>query len=217
MKALVNFLDGLDNYFEYKSDNEKWMMIAMVTIIIGYISYSFFYPFAKEKFDLAQNKNKSLQKSIANNNQYLQSISQNGDRNYMVKKYDNDIKNIKKKVNQTNDEISFISTNLDELSPLLFNKKSWSKFLNSITKQAKKQSVNINYIDNNYVNNNGSFGHVLQIGVGCSGSYKNIIKFMNQLEKSVLVTDIYGSHIYLDQEDTIVSADINISVWGVNH
>ena len=217
MKALVNFLDGLDNYFEYKSDNEKWMMIAMVTIIIGYISYSFFYPFAKENFDLAQNKNKSLQKSIANNNQYLQSISQNGDRNYMVKKYDNDIKNIKKKVNQTNDEISFISTNLDELSPLLFNKKSWSKFLNSITKQAKKQSVNINYIDNNYVNNNGSFGHVLQIGVGCSGSYKNIIKFMNQLEKSVLVTDIYGSHIYLDQEDTIVSADINISVWGVNH
>ena len=217
MKALVNFLDGLDNYFEYKSENEKWMMIAMVTLIIGYVSYSFFYPFAEEKFNLAQNKNKSLQKSIANNNQYLQSISQNGDRNYMVKKYDNDIKNIEKKIDLANDEISFISTNLDELSPLLFNKESWSKFLNSITKQAKKQSVNINYIENNYVDNNGSFGHVLQIGVGCSGSYKNIIKFMNQLEKSVLVTDIYGSHIYLDREDTIVSADINISVWGVNH
>jgi len=88
--------------------------------------------------------------------------------------------------------------------------------LNSITKQAKKQEVNINYIENNYVNNDGSFGHVLQISVGCSGQYKQIVKFVNQLEKAVLVTDIYGSHLYLDKNDTMVSADINISVWGVN-
>ena len=217
MKALVNFLNGLDTFFEHKSENEKWMMIAMVTVVIGYISYSFFYPFAEEKFNKAHNKNNSLKKSIASHKQYLQSISQNGDRNYLVNKYENDIKKLDKKIASANDEISFISINLDDLSPLLFNKESWSKFLNSITKQAKKQSVSINYIDNEYVDNNGSFGHVLQIGVGCSGSYKNITKFINQLERSVLVTDIYGTHLYLDKQDTIVSADINISVWGVNH
>ena len=217
MKAIVNILNSLDEFFDAKSQNEKWMMILMVTTIIGYISYSFFYPFAEDKYKVAQNKNSSLKKSIATHTQYLQSISQNGDRNYLVKKYDSDIKKLNEQIDTTNDNISFIMTNLDELSPLLFNKKSWSKFLNSITKQAKKQLVKINYIENNYVDNNGSFGHVLQIGVGCSGSYKNIVKFMNQLEKSVLVTDIYGSHLYLDKNDTIVSADVNISVWGVNH
>ena len=217
MKALVNFLNGLDSFFENKSENEKWMMIAMVTVIIGYISYSFFYPFAQEKYNKAHNKNNSLKKSISSHKQYLQSISKNGDKNYLVNKYENDIKKLDKQIENANDEISFISVNLDDLSPLLFNKESWSKFLNSITKQAKKQSVSINYIENEYVDNNGSFGHVLQIGVGCSGSYKNITKFINQLERSVLVTDIYGTHLYLDKNDTLISADINISVWGINH
>jgi len=217
MKALVTILNRLDEFFEQKSENEKWMMIGMMAVVIGYVSYTFFYPYAEEKYKAAKHQNGVLKKSIIKNKQYLQSITQNGDREFYVKKYDKKIKSIDKQITQANDDISFISTNLDELSPLLFNKESWSKFLNSITKQAKKQVVEINYIQNNYVDNNGSFGHVLQIGVGCSGSYKNIVKFVNQLEKSVLVTDIYGSHLYLDRNDTVVSADINISVWGVNH
>lgn len=217
MKALVSFLNGLDTFFEHKSENEKWMMIGMVTVIIGYISYSFFYPFAENKYNKEHKRNNSLKKSIASNKQYLQSISQNGDKNYLVNKYENDIKLLDKKIASANDEISFISINLDDLSPLLFNKESWSRFLNSITKQAKRQGISINYIENDYVDNNGNFGHVLQIGVGCSGSYKNITKFINQLERSVLVTDIYGTHLYLDKNNTVVSADINISVWGINH
>lgn len=217
MKLIVNILNGLDDYFEAKSDNEKWMMIAMLTIVIGYLSYTFFYPFAENKYNTAQSKNHSLQKSIASNKEYLQSISRNGDQDYMVKKYKKDINNLNERIDNKNDDITFISTKIEELSPLLFNKESWSKFLNSITKEAKSQSVNINYIENNYVTNNGSFGHVLQISVGCSGPYKNITKFVNKLEKSVLVTDVYGSHLYLDRNNTTVSADINISVWGVNH
>ncbi|CAA6809017.1 MAG: Unknown protein [uncultured Sulfurovum sp.] len=217
MKAIVNILNTLDEYFEVKSDNEKWMMIGMVAVVIAYMSYTFFYPFALDKFNTVKAKNETLEKSIRKHKQYLQGITEEGDRNFYVKKYDNDIKNLKIDVIKVNDEISFIAAGLEELSPLLFNKESWSKFLNSLTKQAKTQDVNINYIENNYVDNDGSFGHVLQIEVGCSGEYKQIVKFINQLEKSVLVTDVYGSHIYLDKNDTVVSADINISVWGVNN
>ena len=217
MKALVNILNSLDDYFEVKSENEKWMMIAMLTVVIGYISYTFFYPFAEEKYNNEQRKSQGLQKKIHTSKQYLQSITVDGNINFYVQKYTKDIQDLEKRIVTANSDISFIAANLEELSPLLFNKESWSKFLNSITKQAKSQEVAINYIENNYVENNGSFGHVLQIEVGCSGQYKQIVKFVNQLEKSVLVTDIYGSHLYLDKNDTIVSADINISVWGVNH
>jgi len=217
MKAIVNILNQLDEFFEDKSENEKWMMIGLIAVVIGYASYALFYPFAEEKYNTAKQKTKKLQKNIQTNKQYLQSITVNGDIEFYVKKYSNDIKKLEKNIDKANDEITFISTNLKELSPLLFNKESWSKFLNSITKQAKKQAVNIDYIENNYVDNNGSFGHVLQISVGCYGQYKQIVKFVNQLEKSVLVTDIYGSHLYLDKNDTVVSADINISVWGINN
>ena len=217
MKALVTLLNSLDDYFETKSDNEKWMMIGMMAIVIGYVSYTFFYPYAEEKFTQAQRKNSTLQKSISSNKQYLQSISQGGDKNFRVKQYDNEIKGLEKNINSTNDSIGFISENLEKLSPLMFNKENWSKFLNSITKQAKNQTVKINYIENTYVDNNGSFGHVLQTSVGCTGTYKHITKFINRLESSVLVTDIYGLNLYSDQNNTTVSADINISVWGVNH
>jgi len=217
MKAIVNILNQLDEVFEVKSENEKWMIIGLVAAVIGYASYSLFYPFAEQKYKAAQHTTKKLKKSIQTNKQYLQGITEKGDVEFYVKKYANDIKQLENKITKSNDEVAFISTNLKQLSPLLFNKESWSIFLNSITKQAKNQKVNIDYIENNYVDNNGSFGHVLEISVGCFGQYKQIVKFVNQLEKSVLVTDVYGSHLYLDKNDTVVAADINISVWGINN
>jgi len=217
MRIWNDFLDKLDRFFESKSKNEKWMLILMIFIVICYMSYSFFYPYAKGKYEESVSKKEHFQKSIMTHKQYLQSITRNGDKDYYIKEYDKEIMTLEKNINTTNDEINFISSNLEELSPLLFNKESWSKFLNSITHRAKDQHVKIKYIENEYVDNNGSFGHVLQISVGCNGSYKNIVKFMNQLEKNVLVTDIYGSAIKLEDDDTIIGADINISVWGINH
>jgi len=208
---------SLDNFFKEKSENEKWMIILMIVSVIGYMAYSLFLPYAEDKLNNSTKKRNSLQKSIRENKQYIQSITVGGDRDYYIKKYDKDIITLEKNIQKANDNINFISSRLEELSPLLFNKKSWSKFLNSITKQAKKQSVKIEYINNNYVDNNGSFGHVLEIAVGCKGEYKNIAKFMNQLEKNVLVTDIYGSSIYMDKNKSTTITDINISVWGINH
>jgi len=217
MKAWISLLNNLDNFFEAKSENEKWMTILMIFIVIGYLAYSVFLPMAQEKYQHSDKKKIRLQKSIHKHKEYLQSITINGDKEFYIKKYSNDIKKLEKHVIETNHDINFISSSLEELSALLFNKESWSKFLNSITHQAKKQQVKIDYIDNEYVDNNGSFGHVLQISIGCNGTYKGITKFINQLEKNVLVTDIYQSAIYLDKNDTVNVADINISVWGINH
>lgn len=217
MKAWLSILSSLDGFFEHKGDNEKWMILLMIFVVIGYMSYSFFLPFAEDRYNASNRVKESFQKSIITHKQYLQSITVGGDKKYYIKKYDKDIEELEKKTNLINDDINFISSNLEKLSPLLFNKENWSKFLNSLTDQAKKQEVNIDYIENHYVDNNGSFGHVLQIGVGCNGSYKNITKFMNQLEKNILVTDVYESHIYLDDNATTLAADINISVWGINH
>jgi Tfp pilus assembly protein PilO len=212
-----SFLHSLDEFFKDKSENEKWMIILMIVVVIGYMAYSLFLPYAQEKLNSSTQHRNSLQKSIRTHKQYIQSITVGGDRDYYIKKYDKDIINLEKNILNTNENINFISAKLEELSPLLFNKKSWSIFLNSITKQAKKQNVKIEYINNNYIDNNGSFGHILEIAVGCKGEYKNIAKFMNRLEKNVLVTDIYGSNIYMDKNKSITIADINISVWGINH
>jgi hypothetical protein len=98
---------------------------------------------------------------------------------------------------------------------MLFNQKSWAIFLNSITETAKTHDIELQFIKNQYVDSNGSFGHVLEVEVGSRGEFKNLVKFVNELEQNVLVTDIYSSH--LQGSDNGINADINISVWGINH
>ena len=217
MKFLEDKLEALDAYFEPKKESEKWLMILGFAGIIAYIAYAYLLPYTEDMFNKSENTKKSIQKSIIDNNIYLNSITVSGDRNFYVKKSDRDIKMKKESIARINNNIVFIDKNLGKLSDMLFNQKSWSKFLNSITHTAEVQNVNLDYITNKYVDSNGSFGHVLEIALGCKGDYKNIVKFMNELEQNTLVTDIYGTKFTSDMNSSNILADINISVWGINH
>ena len=217
MKFIEDKLEELDSYFAPKKESEKWLIILGVAGIIAYLAYAYLLPYTEEKYKKSEITKKNIEKSIADNNTYLNSITVGGDRDYYVKKYNNDIARKKQSIITLNKKINFIDTNIQKLSDMLFNQKSWSKFLNSITDRAEVQNVDIKYISNKYIENKGSFGHVLEIGVGCKGNYKSIVKFMNELEQNTLVTDIYGTKMFVDTNGSQVVADINISVWGINH
>lgn len=217
MKFIEDKLEELDSYFAPKKESEKWLVILGIAGMIAYLAYAYLLPYTEKMYQKSETSKKSIQKSIADNNIYLNSITVNGDREFYIKKFDRDIVTKKNNIVNLNKKIKFIDTNLEKLSDMLFNQKSWSRFLNSITDKAEIQNVDIQYIANKYADNNGSFGYVLEIGVGCKGEYKGIVKFMNELEQNVLVTDIYGTKFSLDQNSSQIVADINISVWGINH
>jgi len=217
MKFIEDKLEELDAYFAPKKESEKWLIILGVAGIIAYLAYAYLLPYTEKMYQKSETTRKSIEKSIVDNNTYLNSITVNGDRNFYVRKFDRDIVTKKGNIVTLNKKIEFIDENLEKLSDMLFNQKSWSRFLNSITDKAEIQNVDIQYITNKYVDNNGSFGYVLEIGVGCKGEYKGIVKFMNELEQNVLVTDIYGTKFSLDSNSSKILADINISVWGINH
>jgi len=217
MKFLEDKLEGLDAYFAPKKESEKWMMIIGVAAFIAYAAYTYLLPYTEDKYKKSERTKQTLQSNVLTNKTYLNSITVSGDRDYYVKKYDNDIVMKKQKIVDINNKITFIDQNLEKLSDMLFNQKSWSRFLNSITRKAQIQNVDIEYIGNKYVDNQGSFGHVLEISVGCKGEYPNIVKFINELEQNTLVTDIYGTKFTSDSNSTDILADINISVWGINH
>jgi len=218
MKYLEDKLEALDIYFAPKKESEKWVVILGIAGIIAYLGYAYLLPYTEDLYKKSERSKKSIQKSIVDNNTYLNSITVGGDREFYVKKFDNDIVTKKKEIVDTTNKIKFIDSNLEKLSDMLFNQKSWSKFLNSITNKAEIQNVDLQYITNKYVDdNNGSFGHVLEIGVGCKGEYKDIVKFMNELEQNVLVTDIFQTEFISDTNSSSTVADIHISVWGINH
>jgi len=217
MKFIEDKLEELDIYFAPKKESEKWMLILGVAGIIAYLGYSLLLPYTEELYNKSEKTKKRIQKSIADNNTYLNSITVSGNREYYVKKYDNDIIVKKKNIINVNNKIKFIDGNLEKLSDMLFNQKSWSRFLNTITQKAEIHNVDLEYITNQYADNNGSFGHVLEIGLGATGNYRSIVKFMNELEQNVLVTDIFETKLALENNSSELKADINISVWGINH
>ncbi len=218
MKFLEDRLEALDSYFAPKKESEKWIVILGIAGIIAYLGYAYLLPYTENLYKKSERSKKSIQKSIKDNNTYLNSITVGGNREYYVKKFDNDIATKKGEIVDTTNKIKFIDGNLEKLSDMLFNQKTWSKFLNSITNKAEIQNVDLQYITNKYVEENtGSFGHVLEIGIGCKGEYKNIVKFMNELEQNVLVTDIFQTEFTSDTNSSRTVADIHISVWGINH
>jgi hypothetical protein len=217
MKQIANKLEELDKYFLTKSENEKWGMIIVVAGIITFIAYSYFLPYAESLLKKSEQTKSRLEKNIQTQNTYLRSITVSGDRDYYVKKFNDDIHNKENKIVRLKDTILYIDENLLKLSDMLFNQKSWATFLNSITTIADEQKVNLRYIKNKYVDSNGSFGYVLEIELGCNGKFKNIVQFMNELEQNTLVTDIYSSSYVKDKDKDGISTDIKVSVWGINH
>ena len=217
MKFIEDKLEALDVYFSQKKESEKWLIILGIAGVISYIAFDFLLPYAQQQYKKSEVEKKAIEKSINENTVYLNSITVNGDRDYRVKELDRKIALKKNRIKKTRDKIVFIDNNLNKLSDMLFNLTNWSNFLDSITHKAETQNVSLKYVTNKFVDNNGSFGHVLEVGIGCEGSYKGIVKFMNELEQSVLVTDIYQTQMQLDENTSKVYADINISVWGINH
>ena len=216
MKFIEDKLEELDAYFAPKKESEKWLIILGIAGFITYLAYAYLLPYTEQMHKKSDIALKAVEKSVKDNRIYLNSITVNGNRDYYIKKYTQDIANKKKKIEKIKKKIVFIDKNLNKLSDMLFNQKNWSIFLNSITDRAAVQNVDIQYIANEYVDNNGSFGHVLEVGIGCQGNYKSIVKFMNELEQNVLVTDIYHTKMHMDENSSKVIADINISVWGIN-
>lgn len=217
MKLLEDNLEKLDLYFGEKGEREKWMMIIGIAAFVALIGYYGFGPSAEQMDKNADSQKKRVEKSLNDHKRYLQNITVNGDRDHYVKEYDKQINGKKQSIEDYKNRIKHINDGTKKLSDMIFDKKSWSKFLDSITEKAHSNSIDISNITNTFVDSNNSFGHVLEIQVACQGDYGDILKFMNDIEQNRLVTDIYGSKIYKDVNSSFINADINISVWGVNH
>ncbi len=99
---------------------------------------------------------------------------------------------------------------------MLFNEKSWSLFLNSLTADAEEYNINIEHIINRHVERRGNYGPVLDLELGYRAQYKDVLLFMHELEQNRLVTDIQSINLSNDRSGGIY-ADINLSVWGINH
>ena len=209
----MNFLDRLDNYFYSKKANEVWLMVLLFSGIIGYLLYTLLSPIAHDYRVSEERKKTQLTKKINDAQNFLRSITVNGDRDYKVKQLDKKISKKRLELNEYRRKLAKLSGAIHKLNGVLYTKDNWSKFLHNIALKAKDNNLKVESITNETFDQNETFGKVLDINIKCQGKYGNILSFMNDLEQTKLVANI--SNVKLISTPTQPKADINLTVWGV--
>ena len=215
MNSIDSFLDKIDLFFKGKKSSEIYLIFAMVFVLVGFLFYSYLFPITEKMLDQSSRSAKDVQRKLHDEQAYLASVSRDGDPTFLIKKVKSDIENSKLLLEKTIYMNDYVDNKLKDLSYLLFNDENWAKFLNSITQLAQKYSVHIKVIENK-INEPSlqKIEQILTLKVAFNGSFANTMKYMNAIEESELVVDIYELNC---TGQSNIEGQFNIAVWGMKY
>jgi Tfp pilus assembly protein PilO len=209
----MSIFDRLDNYYSSRKPSEVWLMVVLVAVLIGYLLYTLLSPMAFSYEERQESINSELKDKISSHESFLRTITVNGDRDYYIKDLNKKIAQKTIELNNYRAKLTKLSQAMNDLSDILYTKDNWSKFLHNIASKAKDNDLKIYNINNKVLDQNATFGKVLDINIKCQGEYGKVLSFMNDLENTKLVTNITSVSLSATKSEPI--ADINMSVWGV--
>ncbi|MBU0721250.1 type 4a pilus biogenesis protein PilO [bacterium] len=204
-----DYLHRIDAAFKDKSQKDIYMTYIMIFALIFAFAYLLFWESSLEDFNQKRAQISALESKISADKMYLQYNPE-----AKIAKLINEIKKAESELLVQKDNNAYIKSKIETISSLIYDERSWGEYLHSISKNAQLYNIKITNLSNKYALTNNSFGHILDISIQCSGSYKNTLKFINSLEQSDLVVDIHDLSIKAqDNLDT----SLKISVWGITY
>ncbi|MEN4052240.1 MULTISPECIES: hypothetical protein [Sulfurimonas] len=206
---IEDYLHKIDRAFQGKEQKEIYMTYVMIVAGIFAFAYLFFWDSSFESFEQTRENVKRFEKQIANDKQYLQRNPET-----KITQLDREIKKINDEMMMHKNNNAYIKHKIEAISSLIYDESAWGEYLDSITTNAQKYHVKINYITNKYADTGSSFGHILNITVSSEGNFRNTVKFINSMEQSDLVVDIHDFNI---TAENILNSDFRISVWGIKY
>ncbi len=210
-----SIFEKIDAYLANKKSSEISLIFFMLFILIGFLVYSYIFPITEKRLKTTQKNLTKMSKKLVTEQRYLRSVTKNGDERYLIKKAKKEIEDTKIKLEKTTYANAYVDSKLKELSYLLFNNQNWAKFLDSITLLAQKYKVKIKVLENNINEPNlQKIEQILNLRVDFKGNFKNILKFINAIEESKLVVDIYEINL---ESKSGLNGYINIAVWGMKY
>ena len=216
---MINFdntFDRIDHFFINKKKSETLLIFLLVFVFVGFISYSYVFPMTDSKLKQTTRISEDINKKLLDEKNYLASVSRDGNENYMIEKTKQDIEKSKVLFEKTHLANSYVDEKLKQLSYLLFNNKDWANFLNTITQLAQKYAIHIKVIDNKVNEPNvQKIEQILNLKVEFNGDFYSTMKFVNAIEESELVVDIYEFNSTAVKKN--LEGIMNIAVWGMKY
>lgn len=206
--TIENMLLKIDAFFGSKSSKDKNMVYIMIIALCFAIAYPL-YDLSSDKFKEALDKITNIESKINMDKAYLSANPE-----AKIVKLTTDIAKLESDLEQKKEANRYIKEKIMTISSLVYNEKLWGEYLDSISKNAIKHNVKILDFTNKYVENNSSFGHVLDIDLDINAPYANTISFINSLEQSDLVVDLHDFEI---KAKDALNSKLKISVWGITY
>ena len=215
-----NTLIKIDNYFDGKKPSEVTLMLIMALVLSGVIAYYAIIQYAEDYYDNSMLTNSQTTEELNKVNAYLDSVSQNNDRNndrnFKINQKQNELKQRQNELADAKNMNQYFDNKLRELSYLIFNEQSWADFLDSLALLANKNNVKITKIVNTFKEPNAQkIEQILDINVSVDGNYKDIIGYINAIEESKLVVDVNG--IDINSTDGKLKGNMGIYIWGMKY
>lgn len=211
MNQLIELLERIDAFFKDRKQTESYFIMALPILVIGYLALDVIIPSTTQTYENAKQKMEKTTDEIAALERELNALTVNGDRMFKVKALEKEIGDLEKSTAAFNDASAYIDSQMIKVSDILFNKKTWSDFLDSISQRAKSNNLTVQSIHNEFISQEGEFGHVLEIGVNGSASFNNMLNFLANVEQSELLVDVYAMNLNATHD---VNGSFQISVWG---
>lgn len=203
------YLYPIDQSFSKKKSSEVYMIYGLLAAVLLAFSYFLFWDDAEAQFNATHQARVAIEKKLVADESYLNKHPESE-----IAMLEKQIKNIHHQTTATKEKNEYINYKISQIPELFYNEKAWGKYIDSISADAKKFKITLSRFSNKKANDKEKFGHVLDINVQASGTYANLIKFINAMEQSDLVIDLHGLDLAAKQ---VLTVDINSSVWGITY
>lgn len=212
-------LQKIDDYLSQKTQSQTSMVFFGVPVIIALLVYVLSFDSSLIYFDDAKAAYDGIESKLTQTKDYISSKSSpDGDTNYEINRQKASLKLLDASLKEKIELNIKFDEKLQSLSFLIFDEQNWSKFLDSLVSLAKLNNIEIVRLVNEF--KNPGFQKVeqfLNIELSVSGKFRNLVQYVNDIEKSDLVVDVSDFKIDSSSDKAELSAKFNISVWGMKY
>ena len=213
-----SIFDKIDNYFGAKSDSEASTVMGVIALAIGGL---LMFAFFKDTKEYKENQESRLQTAITNLNSAQSRLNtQSGgtqDHEFTVKQKNNELRQEKNKLADLRNINAHLDAKLRDSASVTFNQERWAAFLDNLSKNAETDNVKIYSIESEQKSIQGNEPQeVLKVTMDIEGKFNNVLKYINDIEESVVVVDVNGLDINATK-DSKVGGKLKISVWGMEY
>ncbi|MBN2965368.1 type 4a pilus biogenesis protein PilO [Sulfurospirillum sp. T05] len=208
-------LEKIDAFFDAKKPNEASILMLMIGILVAFLVYTYAFPPAESFLKKNERAFGQITAKVNEESAYLASVTVNGNSNFHVERLRGEIEQTKINLERITYTNGFVDNKLKELSYLLFNDKNWANFLDHISFLAKQHNINLLKINNEFKEPSlQKIEQVLTISIDLKGNFGNVLRFINAIEESRLVVDIYEMSLESAQA---LDGSLKIAVWGMKY